>query len=424
MLSICCVAHKVKNFVIPTETSWQAGIRQVRLQGLHYVLATLFFSMKFIHTSDWHLGRTLCNRSLLDDQAHVLAQIFDYAVRHQVDALVIAGDIYDRAVPPAAAVRLLNDFLLRMSRQGIPLIMIPGNHDSADRLGFASQLLDPSGIHIIADFTQMLQPVRLETAEGVVCFHGIPYADPEPVKVLSGDNITTHEQAHRYLLERIRESGNAGGAKAQVLISHCFVAGSQESESERPLSVGGADQVPVSLFDGFSYVALGHLHGPQAFREGKIQYSGSPLKYSFSEEKHRKGVVLVEIDAEGVAQTQLLPLTPLHDVRILEGTLDVLLAAAARDGASDDYLLARLTDRHAILDPLGKLRAVYPNMLQIEKPQLFRGESQPMLSIERLRRNEYALFSDFFQQISGQPLSAEQDAAVREVIAHVMKREA
>lgn len=377
--------------------------------------------MKFIHTSDWHLGRSLCNHSLLDDQAHVLRQIADYAQRYQADALVIAGDIYDRAVPPAAAVTLLNDFLNRMHDLHIPVVIIPGNHDSADRLGFAATHLHASGVHIIADYEQMQCPVTISTQTGPLHFYGIPFSDPEPVRVFSQEPIVSYEQAHRYLIQRIRQVMPASGV--HVLISHCFLAGSQESESERPLAVGGSDQVPASLFDGFSYVALGHLHGPQSFRDGRIRYCGSPLKYSFSEEKHSKSVSLVEINAAGQATTTVLPLVPLHDVRSIEGKLDELILAAQSDPHCYDYLLARLTDDHAILDPLGKLRAVYPNLLQMEKPRLYQDDNQPVLSAVRLRKDEYSLFSDFFEQVSGQPMTQAQQAAVRQVIDHVMKRE-
>lgn len=377
--------------------------------------------MKFIHTSDWHLGRSLCNRSLLDDQTHILRQIADYAQQHQVDALVIAGDVYDRAVPPAAAVKLLNDFLNRMHALHIPVVMIPGNHDSAERLGFAATHLNASGVHIIADYTQMLRPITIRTQTGPVHFYGIPYTDPESVRVLTQEPVASYEQAHRYLVQRIRQAMPADGV--HVLVSHCFLAGSQESESERPLAVGGADQIPAMLFDGFAYVALGHLHGPQAFREGRVRYSGSPLKYSFSEENQDKGVLLVAIDQAGTASATPLPLFALHDVRCVQGTLDELIAAAQTDAHCEDYLLVRLTDNHAILDPMGKLRAVYPNVLQMEKPRLYLDESQPVMSAARLRRDEFALFSDFFEQVSGQSMTPAQHTAMRDVIASVLKRE-
>ena len=378
--------------------------------------------MKFIHTSDWHLGRSLCNHPLLDDQAHILLQIADCARRHQVDALVIAGDVYDRAVPPAAAVRLLNDFLNRMHELRIPVVIIPGNHDSADRLGFAATPLNASGVHIIADYEQMQQPVIIHTQDGPLYFHGIPYTDPEQVRVFAQEPIVGYEQAHRYLLQRIADNKPADGV--HVLICHCFVAGSLESESERPLAVGGADQVPADLFEGFSYVALGHLHGPQAFRQGRIRYSGSPLKYSFSEEKHNKGVLLVEIDHAGVATATAQPLHPLHDVRTIEGRLHELIEAASADPNHEDYLLARLTDDHAILDPMGKLRSVYPNLLQMEKPRLYQDENPPVMSATRLRRDEFSLFCDFFEQVSGQPMTDAQSAAVKDVVDTVLKREA
>ncbi len=368
--------------------------------------------MRFIHSSDWHIGRQFHNVSLLQDQQHVLDQLLAYIASEAVDALVIAGDIYDRSVPPAAAVELLDQVLNQVcAEMGVPVILIPGNHDGAERLRFGARQLQRAGLHIIGDFEQMLTPVALidKSSQTAVHFFGIPYNDPALVRDRFATEAATHDQAHAFLIEQINAVKTA--EVPTVLISHCFIDGAQESESERPLSIGGADRVSYESFKSFDYVALGHLHSPQYKGEPHIRYSGSILKYSFSEQHQNKGVTLVELDSGGHCSTRHLPLKPLRDMRILEGELATLLEQGKVDPHSDDYLLVRLTDRHAILDPMGKLRAVYPNVLHLEKPGMLETGEQQM-SRDKLKRGELEMFRDFFIQVSGQALSPDQDAAL------------
>ena len=376
--------------------------------------------MRFIHTSDWHIGRQFHNVSLLQDQQHVLDQLLGYIASEAVDALVIAGDIYDRSVPPAAAVELLDRVLNRVcSELGVPVILIPGNHDGAERLRFGARQLQQAGLHIIGDLTQMTTPVILSGKEdkSPVHFFGIPYNDPALVRDRFETEVSSHDKAHAFLIEQINAAATADHPR--VLISHCFIDGAQESESERPLSIGGADRVSYEPFKAFDYVALGHLHSPQYKGESHIRYSGSILKYSFSEQHQNKGVTLVELDQSG-CRTRHLPLTPLRDMRILEGELATLLEQGKVDPHAEDYLLVRLTDRHAILDPMGKLRAVYPNVLHLEKPGMLEtGEQQ--LSRDQLKRGELEMFRDFFIQVSGQPLSQDQDAALVGILTELQQ---
>ncbi|MEH6469937.1 MAG: exonuclease SbcCD subunit D [Halopseudomonas sp.] len=377
--------------------------------------------MRFIHSSDWHIGRQFHNVSLLDDQRHVLDQLLQYIEREAVDALVIAGDIYDRSVPPAAAVELLDNILNRIcSEMGVPVILIPGNHDGAERLRFGARQLQRAGLHIIGDLEQVNQPVVLNKEGCEVHFYGIPYHDPVMVRDRFDSDASSYDDAHTFLVEQI----NAVKADntPTVLISHCFIDGAQESESERPLSIGGADRVSYQPLVGFDYVALGHLHSPQYKGEQHIRYSGSILKYSFSEQNQNKGVTLVELDSNGLVSTQHLPLTPLRDMRILEGELNSLLEQGKTDPHSDDYLLVRLTDRHAILDPMGKLRAVYPNVLHLEKPGMLETGEQQM-NRDKLKRGELEMFRDFFEQVSGQPLSSDQDSALSQTLAELHRSE-
>lgn len=371
--------------------------------------------MKFIHTSDWHIGRQFHNVSLLDDQRYVLEQLIEHITRESVDAVVIAGDIYDRSVPPAAAVELLDEVLNKICADlGVPVLIIPGNHDGAERLRFGSRQLSKAGLHIIGELGQITVPVVVKG----VSFYGIPYNDPETVRNQFCVDVSTHDEAHRFLVEQISEAKS--DESFNILISHCFIEGSDESDSERPLSIGGADRVSYESFTVFDYVALGHLHSPQYKGEAHIRYSGSILKYSFSEQKQNKGVTLVEMDSKGMKSVTHLPLQPLRDMRILEGELNTLLEHGKVDPNNDDYLLVRLTDRHALLDPMGKLREVYPNVLHIEKPGMLEMSDQT-ISRDKLKRGELEMFRDFFEQVHGQALTAEQDEAIRKTITDIHK---
>lgn len=377
--------------------------------------------MKFIHTSDWHIGRQFHNVSLLQDQQHVLNQLLGYIKQEAVDVVVIAGDIYDRSVPPATAVELLDELLNTVCLEmKVPVILIPGNHDSASRLRFGAQQLRKSGLHILGDLSKVTEPVVISHADGDVAFYGVPYNDPVTVRNLFDEDVSTYDEAHTFLVDLI--SSKKSSAIPSVLISHCFIDGSQESDSERPLSIGGSERVSYQPCRDFDYVALGHLHSPQYRGEQHIRYSGSLLKYSFSEQHQKKGVTLVEIDSDGLKSHRHLPLIPLRDMRIIEGELAAILQQGKVDPNHQDYLLVRLTDRHAILEPMAKLREVYPNVLQLEKPgMLITGEQQ--MSREKLKRGELDMFRDFFVQISGQEMSDEQDEAIRDTISDLLKQE-
>lgn len=377
--------------------------------------------MKFIHTSDWHIGRQFHNVSLLEDQRHVLNQLIKHIQTEAVDAVVIAGDIYDRSVPPAAAVELLDDVLNKICAElGVPVLLIPGNHDSAERLRFASRQLRQAGVHIFGELSQTNQPVKIRGTSIDVNFYGIPYNDPESVRNHFGVSVSTHDEAHRYLVEQIISAKSDDSPN--ILISHCFIDGWDESDSERPLSIGGADRISYEAFTTFDYVALGHLHSPQHKGEQHIRYSGSILKYSFSEQNQRKGITLVEMAANGMQSATHLPLHPLRDMRILEGEIDTLLEQGKTDPHNEDYLLVRLTDKHALLDPMGKLRQVYPNVLHIEKPGMLEMSDQP-INRDKLKRGELDMFRDFFKQVHGDDLTPEQDQAIKTTIAEIHKLE-
>ncbi|EJC6797502.1 exonuclease SbcCD subunit D [Vibrio parahaemolyticus] len=377
--------------------------------------------MKFIHTSDWHLGRQFHNVSLLEDQQAVLEQLIQYIENNPVDAVIVAGDVYDRSVPPTIAIELLNRVVKRICGElNTPMILISGNHDGAERLGFGSEQMKRSGLHIISNFEDMLTPVVIETkAAGHVTFYGMPYNDPEQVRYVYKEPVSTHDEAHKLLAEKITEQFQS--EHRNILISHCFVDGAIESESERPLSIGGSDRVSHEHFLNFDYVALGHLHQPQKKGEEYIRYSGSLMKYSFGEQNQKKGFTLVEIGKDGFIGAEHIELTAPHEMRIVEGELEQILEWGKTDPKNEDYLLVRLMDKHAILNPMEKLRTVYPNVLHLEKPGMLIGVEQEMAQA-KLARSEIDMFKDFFAEAQDSELSNEQEQAISDIIKQLSQQ--
>ncbi|EGR2045993.1 exonuclease SbcCD subunit D [Vibrio parahaemolyticus] len=377
--------------------------------------------MKFIHTSDWHLGRQFHNVSLLEDQQAVLEQLIQYIENNPVDAVIVAGDVYDRSVPPTIAIELLNRVVKRICGElNTPMILISGNHDGAERLGFGSEQMKRSGLHIISNFEDMLTPVVIESkAAGHVAFYGMPYNDPEQVRYVYKESVSTHDEAHKLLAEKITEQFQS--EHRNILISHCFVDGAIESESERPLSIGGSDRVSHEHFLNFDYVALGHLHQPQKKGEEYIRYSGSLMKYSFGEQNQKKGFTLVEIGKDGFIGAEHIELTAPHEMRIVEGELEQILEWGKTDPKNEDYLLVRLMDKHAILNPMEKLRTVYPNVLHLEKPGMLIGVEQEMAQA-KLARSEIDMFRDFFAEAQDSELSNEQEQAISDIIKQLSQQ--
>ncbi|WP_133407492.1 exonuclease SbcCD subunit D [Parashewanella tropica] len=376
--------------------------------------------MKFIHTSDWHIGRYLHNQSLHQEQKAVLEQITKLAVDNDVDAIIVAGDIYDRSVPPATSVELLNNALNQILEHDIQVIMIAGNHDSHQRLGFGSSQMSNSGLHIIGPLSKELCHIELKGKNSNAVFYTIPYAEPSRVRELFDCDVSTHEQAMNVLLKQVHDHDSKGLPK--VVMSHCFIDGGIDSESERPLSVGGADKISAALFEPFDYVALGHLHGPQYKGAEHVRYSGSPLKYSFSETSQKKSVTLVEFfNDSNKPQISLLPLTSPRDVRVIDGELETILEEGKTDPNSDDYILIRLQDKHAILDAMGKLRTVYPNVLHLERVGLLASSEKTEIRRQHIKQNEMDMFSSFFSEMTGESLSEPQQQLMNVLLDNLHK---
>ena len=295
----------------------------------------------------------------------MLNQLVDLAIRERVDAVAIAGDVYDRAVPPADAVALLDDVLARLVLgAGIRVVLIAGNHDSPDRVGFGGRVAEKQGLAMRGTLTH-LAPVVIDDAFGQVALHPLPYVEPAFARRLPGvEEASDHQSAVSSVMALLRAQWVPG--QRNVLVGHAFVAGGSESESERPLSVGGSGAVSAATFEGYDFVALGHLHRPQSVGSERIQYSGSLLKYSFNEVDHVKSVSLVEVGQHGATSVQRVSLSPRHDVRIVKGTMVELLATPRGDKTLQDYVRAVLTDKNPVLDALGRLRQVFPNVLELQ----------------------------------------------------------
>jgi len=378
--------------------------------------------MRILHTSDWHLGRQFHNQSLLQDQRYALQQICEIVVEQRVDVVIVAGDIYDRSVPPAAAVELLNETIDRICHDlQVPMIVIAGNHDSPERLGFGARQLATAGLYVVGTLWKSPQKIVLQDQQGEkVAFYPLPYADPATVRHLFSVDVATHEEGLRHLIDLILAERDP--AIPAVAIAHCYLSGGESSESERPLAVGGIEYVSPQLFNEFSYTALGHLHGPQFRGSETIRYSGSPLKYSFSEEGQNKSVTLIDLSLQNDISIEKIPVNPIRNMRTLNGSLEGLLRAGSSDPQREDYLRIQLTDTHAILDVMNKLREVYPNVLHLERPGL-----QEIRSLQadrkRLQHGELSMFRDFYQQITGEQLSTEQDQIVSHELEQLQRGE-
>lgn len=346
--------------------------------------------MKFLHIADLHLGKRVCEYPMLADQRTILAEIGDLAVIERPDALLVAGDVYDRPVPPQEAVTLLSDFLCRMAKEQIPVFLIAGNHDSAERLEFCAQLLRAGGIHIIGECRGSAQTTVLEKNGERVAIHAISHARPVTLRPFLGEEITTSEQALAAMIEKIDFSA----AERHVLLAHVFATGAATSESEQVV-VGTVDAVSSAVFAPFDYVALGHLHRPQTLA-GKVRYAGSPLAYSFSEITEPKSVSVIELGEDVTIRT--LPLHPLHPMREVRGMLAELLSMPY----SEDYVRAVVTDEDVPPDARITLQTVFPNLMRFAV-QNSRTEHEedvdPAQSVAL--RDPISLFAEFYEQQNG-----------------------
>lgn len=391
--------------------------------------------MKIIHTGDWHIGKIVNEISMLEDQQYILDRLVEFLESERPDALVIAGDLYDRSVPPARAVELLDRYIERIILElRIPILAIAGNHDSGERLGFMSSLLKKQGFYIEGELNERINCVTINDTDGDVDFYLIPYVDPAVVRVVYGDDsIRTHEDAMKKVIRTINDERDL--SRRAVVVAHGYVtnmgssdnssrdeiikdSGLEISESERPLSIGGTDIIPGKIFDGFNYVALGHLHGPQKVGSDKIRYSGSLLKYSFSEEHQNKTVTVVKINKDGEVSVDLKDLKPMRDMRVIKGKLEELISKDYyTNGNRNDYVFAFLTDEGDLHEPMSTLRAIYPNIMGLRKDlERTLNYENIELNVKERQKSKIDLFKDFYENVTQREIDEVSVALMEEVL--------
>lgn len=397
--------------------------------------------MKFIHTADLHIGKRVCEHSMLEDQKHILGEILKIVETEKPDALLIAGDVYDKSVPSAEAVEVLDDFLVELSNRGTKTFVLSGNHDSAERIAFGGRIMASRGIHMSPVYTGAFEPVTLKDEFGEVDVWMLPFVRPATIKARLGsgeaadaerETVTDYTSAIQMAVSKM----NRVPGRRNVLLAHQFVTGSQVDENGSEEFVGGLDNVESYAFDGFDYVALGHIHRPQNVVKddsgvGRVRYSGTPLKYSLSEANHQKSVTVVELGnagangAEGskaALSIREIPLKPLRDVRKIEGTFAELISAEyresqVREGKSlDDYIYVVLTDENDVNDAAAKLRGYYPKLMTLGYNNS-RTQSAAHLDFENVdQKSPSEIFCDFFKEMNNREMNLDESKFVQDLI--------
>ncbi|WP_342558508.1 exonuclease SbcCD subunit D [Metasolibacillus sp. FSL K6-0083] len=379
--------------------------------------------MKIFHTADWHLGKLVQGVYMTDEQRFILEQFIAAIDEEQPDAVIIAGDLYDRAIPPVEAVDLLDDILSKITMQRkIPVLAIAGNHDSPTRLQFGRQLMERAGLHIAGEINAIWQPIILNDEHGEVHFHFIPFTEPAIVKtILQDDSITTYDEAMKKVIEQIMPTLNSDAR--HIAIAHAFVTPNGDkqentSDSERPLVIGGSECVDAHYFAPFHYTALGHLHRAHYVLNETIRYAGSPLKYSASEANHEKGFLIIDLAADGTVTVTKRPLIPRRDLRIVEGTLQEIL----RHQESEDYVFVRLIDTTPVIGAMEQIRTVYKNALHVERKAMFLERDEEQIPM-RDQLDERTLFQGFMKEMTGEEPSAIACKLFDEALQELLKEE-
>lgn len=388
--------------------------------------------MRLIHLSDLHIGKRVNEFSMLEDQEYILKEILGIIDDEQPDGVIIAGDVYDKSVPSEEAVKLLDSFLTSLAKRKLQVYIISGNHDSAAKLAFASSLIDLSGIHIspVYDSAQiammgdgLVRPYKLEDGKGQMAnIYMLPFVKPAMVRAVfpdEADYIKDYTDACRVAVEHM----DVDEKVTNILVAHQFVTGAVRSESEE--NVGGLDNVDVSVFDSFDYVALGHIHGPQKVGRETVRYCGTPLKYSLSEANHTKSVTVVDIPENKKIEIRTVPLVPMHELREVKGTFDELMDRRNYEGtAVDDYLYVVLTDEDDVPDALGKLRTVYPNVMKLGYDNTRTRVTQTIDDGVVLEgKKPIDLFGELYEKQNNKEMSDEQRSFVQDIIDSIWKEE-
>lgn len=362
--------------------------------------------MRLMHLSDLHIGKRVNEFPMIKDQEYVFIEILGMIDSEHVDGVMIAGDVYDKSQPSAEAIKLFDDFLTRIAEKKIPVFVISGNHDSAERVAYGGRLMRLSSVYLAPEFNGKLEPVVLNDEYGEIAFYLLPFIKPANVRGIYGDDeITNYNDAVKAVIDHTETDCK----RRNVIISHQFVTGAVASGSE-DVSVGGVDNIDYHLFDAFDYAALGHIHGAQRVGRDTVRYGGTPLKYSFSEVSQKKVVTIVDIKEKGNVEIHLLPLSPMHDMREIRGTYMELTARDFyKDTAVDDYLHVILTDEEETPDVIGKLRSIYPNIMRVEYDNArTRSSNSVAASREMLSKSPVELFGDLYKLQNNREMTDEQ----------------
>lgn len=368
--------------------------------------------MKFMHIGDLHLGKNVRGYSMLEDQRSLLKQVVQCATQEKIDALLIAGDVYDKHFPSEEAVSLLDDFISTISELGIAVLMIAGNHDSRVRLQFGHRLFRKGGVHIIGSLQEACRPIVLEDAYGSVFVYLLPFVKPIYVRTFLDQEIESYQEAVDAMIKQMA----VDQSRRNVLVAHQFVLGAVQCDSESAVSsVGGLDAIKSSSFSSFDYVALGHLHSPQSMGRETIRYSGSLMKYSLSEANQKKAMVIVEMNKKGEIALSQIPFQPLHDLREIKGTYDELMQKGLNDAHAHDYVYVVLTDEHSIPDAKARLQIVYPNIMELRYENV-RYAYQQELAQTQTMLSDIELVEALYELQNNQKMDEEQRALIMELL--------
>ncbi|MEH6938837.1 exonuclease SbcCD subunit D [Bacillus sp. JJ664] len=375
--------------------------------------------MKFIHTADWHLGKIVHGVHMTEDQRYILQEFMNIIEEENPDAVIIAGDLYDKSISPTEAIELLNEVLHQIVIElKTPILAIAGNHDSAERVEFGSSFMEKDGLHIVGKFQTPFKKVIMNDEFGEVHFYLIPYVEPSIVRyVLQNDDIHSHDDAMKAIINKIRDEELDSSAR-NVFVGHAFVTNNgqpsdEETEGERTLAIGGAEYVSHHNFQHFNYTALGHLHRAHFVGNHSIRYSGSPLKYSLSEENHKKGCFIVELNGEGEVSVTKKDFHPKRDLRTVEGTIEEI----RKHPINEDYVFVKLTDEHMVVQPMEQIRTVYPNAMHVSRKRM-NAEStiESKKNVEKQSKNQLELYQSFYKEMTNDELSEENEEFMKEIL--------
>lgn len=379
--------------------------------------------MRILHTSDWHLGRKFHGTSLHETMSRLLDEMINLIDEEKIDVLLISGDVYDQAMPRNESVLLLSQTLTRLATRGVEVVIISGNHDSATRLGFGSQLMKGAGVHLVTSQTEVGQPILIEKQGVSVAFYGIPYLEPRPIAE-RWEVEPSHQAVLTEAMRRIQADFSQTPADARIVLAHCFAQGARPSDSERNIQVGGAFSVPASLFEAADYTALGHLHGMQQVAP-TVRYSGSLLAYSYSEEKHRKGAWILDLDTQGKIQVSDYRWKTKLELKSLTGTLAEVLDPQLQEAYGQAFVRVTLTDPERPAKAHDKLKAAYPYLMEFHYQPSGRTESQrPTYQRRGQEEDQMEVIASFYQHVRDRALKEEEKNYLLKVLEQVRQKRA